>query len=116
MMRQENIRQQLKKQKLLFDGAFGTYYAQVYDTKELPELANTLYPERVKKIHEEYMDAGAQIIRTNTFATNTISLDMPWEKVQENIKDKVQTMTGAAVTKVNVTIADINIEPEEEKE
>ena len=35
------------------------------------------------------------------------------EKVQENIKDKVQTMTGAAVTKVNVTIADITIEIED---
>lgn len=80
------IKDTLKKQKLLFDGAFGTYYAQVYDTKELPELANTMYPERVRRIHREYMEAGAQIIRTNTFASNTVSLNMPWEAVQENIR------------------------------
>jgi len=39
------------------------------------------------------------------------------EKVQENVKDKIQTMTGTAVTKVNVSIVDIAIaqqEPEEE--
>ncbi|MBQ3816712.1 MAG: Asp23/Gls24 family envelope stress response protein [Clostridia bacterium] len=34
------------------------------------------------------------------------------EKVQKNIKDKIQTMTGTAVTKVNVEISDIEI-PEE---
>ena len=37
------------------------------------------------------------------------------EKVQNNIKDKIQTMTGNAVTQVNVNIADIEIEKEEEK-
>ena len=36
------------------------------------------------------------------------------EKVQSNIKDKIQTMTGNAVTQVNVNIADIEIEKEEE--
>lgn len=34
------------------------------------------------------------------------------EKVQQNIKDKIQTMTGNAVTLVNVNIADIEIETE----
>lgn len=37
------------------------------------------------------------------------------EEVQANVKDKIQTMTGSAVTKVNVIIADIEFdEPEEE--
>ncbi len=35
------------------------------------------------------------------------------EKVQENVKDKIQTMTGSAVTKVNVTVADIEFEKAE---
>lgn len=35
------------------------------------------------------------------------------EKVQFNIKDKIQTMTGNAVTQVNVHIADIEIEEAE---
>lgn len=38
------------------------------------------------------------------------------EKVQQNVKDKIQTMTGTAVTKVNVNIADIEIPKEEEAE
>ena len=36
------------------------------------------------------------------------------EKVQRNIKDKIQTMTGNAVTQVNVNIADIDITEEEQ--
>ena len=38
------------------------------------------------------------------------------EKVQHNIKDKIQTMTGTAVTQVNVTVADIKIEEEATEE
>ena len=34
------------------------------------------------------------------------------EAVQANVKDKIQTMTGTAVTKVNVSIADIYFEDE----
>ena len=34
------------------------------------------------------------------------------EKVQQNIKDKIQTMTGNAVTQVNVNVADIEINTE----
>lgn len=80
------IQELLKKQKLLFDGAFGTYYAQIYDTKELPELANIRYPERVKRIHEEYIEAGSKIIRSNTFACNTVSLDSSWAEVEKHIR------------------------------
>lgn len=32
------------------------------------------------------------------------------EKVQVNVKDKIQTMTGTAVTKVNVNVADVDFE------
>ena len=38
------------------------------------------------------------------------------EKVQQNVKDKIQTMTGTAVTQINVTVADIKIPAEEETE
>lgn len=37
------------------------------------------------------------------------------EKVQENVKEKIQTMTGTAVTQVNVSVSDVELEePEEE--
>lgn len=39
------------------------------------------------------------------------------EKVQSEVKEKIQTMTGTAITKVNVTVADITFpQAEEEKE
>ena len=37
------------------------------------------------------------------------------EKVQQNIKDKVQTMAGTAVTQVNVIVADVKFDPESEE-
>ena len=38
------------------------------------------------------------------------------EKVQENVKEKIQTMTGTAVTQVNVNVADVQLEEETEEE
>lgn len=102
-----DIHTKLKTQKLLFDGAFGTYYAQVYDTKQLPELANDLYPERVLEIHKAYIEAGAQIIRTNTFASNTVSLDLPWKAVQENIRQGYRLACEAASRQDAYVAADI---------
>ena len=61
----EQIRERIQQKKILFDGAFGTYYGGKYDTKQLPELANLEAPERVREIHTEYLEAGAQILRTN---------------------------------------------------
>lgn len=90
------IQEHLKKEKLLFDGAFGTYYARLYDTEELPEFANTEYPERVSRIHREYIEAGAQILRTNTFASNTVSLNMPLEAVSDNLRAGFRLAKNAA--------------------
>ena len=72
----EQIRERIQQKKLLFDGAFGTYYGGKYDTKQLPELANLEAPERVREIHTEYLEAGAQILRTNTFAANSFAFDL----------------------------------------
>jgi len=60
---------------LLMDGAMGTYYQQLQEHKEeIAELANVSEPEVVLKIHREYLGAGADIIRTNTFAVNSVVL------------------------------------------
>lgn len=37
------------------------------------------------------------------------------EKVQANVKDKIQTMTGTAVTKIDVIVADVKFEETEEE-
>ena len=58
---------------------------------------------------------GAIKININITVAKGINIKTVAEKVQETIKDKIQTMTGSAVTKVNVNIADIAVETEEEQ-
>lgn len=81
-----NIREYLKKSKLVADGSFGTYYSQKYKTVDIPEYANITASQRISEIHTEYINSGAKLIRTNTFASNTYSLDCSIEEVKENIK------------------------------
>ena len=67
------IREHLKKEPLVFDGGMGTYYAQKTHTRgKGVELANIETPIVVEEIHTEYLRAGAQAIKTNTFAANRI--------------------------------------------
>lgn len=86
MQGKEMIKEVLQNRKLICDGAFGTYYAMKFDTRELPELANILHQERVRQIHDEYIRAGAEIIRTNTYACNTSMLSKELEEVKEYIR------------------------------
>ena len=86
----EQIRERIQQKKLLFDGSFGTYYGGKYDTKQLPELANLEAPERVREIHTEYLEAGAQILRTNTFAANSFCMDMSKEQIEETLRSGVR--------------------------
>lgn len=81
-----NIREYIKKSKLIADGSFGTYYSQKYKTVDIPEYANITASQRISEIHTEYINSGAKLIRTNTFASNTYSLDCSIEQVKENIK------------------------------
>lgn len=90
-----NIREYLKKSKLIADGSFGTYYSQKYKTVDIPEYANITAPQRISEIHTEYINSGAKLIRTNTFASNTYSLDCSIEQVKENIKAAYKIAKGA---------------------
>ena len=67
------IEEYLKENRIITDGAFGTYFQKKFQWDEmLVERANTEAPQLVKQIHLEYIAAGAKLIRTNTFATNTM--------------------------------------------
>jgi homocysteine S-methyltransferase len=82
------IKDYLKNNILITDGAMGTYYAEITkDNTSLCEFANINNPEIIKKIHQDYIDAGAKLIRTNTFSANSISLDIPREKVKKVIEN-----------------------------
>ena len=71
----EEIKKQLNKRPLLLDGAMGTML-QTYGLKsgECPEEWNISHPQVITKIHQEYINAGADIILTNTFGGSKIKL------------------------------------------
>lgn len=56
---------------------------------------------------------GALSINVYICVKKDVLVNIVAEKVQENVKDKVQTMTGNAVTQVNVIVADVEFDPEE---
>ena len=61
---------------LIFDGGMGTML-QAHGMKggELPESYNITSPEVIAKIHKAYIDAGAQVLTTNTFGANCYKLN-----------------------------------------
>ena len=60
-----DVRAHLARKPLLFDGGMGTYYKAKPGTE--CEQGNLLDPEGVRKVHREYLEAGAEAIKTNTF-------------------------------------------------
>ena len=63
-----DIREILKKEILLFDGAMGTFYSSLPGRAESRcELANIDHPEDIRSIHRAYLEAGSRAVRTNTF-------------------------------------------------
>ena len=69
------FREALAAGPLLFDGAMGSllYERGVFLTRSFDEL-NLSQPEIVAQVHRDYLDAGADIIETNTFGANRIAL------------------------------------------
>ncbi len=98
-----DIREVLKGKNLIFDGAFGTYYAHKTGLGALPELANISDSQTVKEIHKEYIQAGADIIRTNTFASNRKSLECTKEEQKSNLV-KACELAKAAVEETGKTV------------
>lgn len=60
---------------LLFDGAMGTTLNNYPDRDwEAPEEVTLRHPDRLSQVHSAYVDAGADVITTNTFGGNLIRL------------------------------------------
>ncbi|MBV6421721.1 MAG: Homocysteine S-methyltransferase [Ignavibacteriaceae bacterium] len=71
----QNINQRNKP--LLLDGAMGSYLQQKgYETDDVLWTAklNLIQSDAIRNIHKDYIDAGADIITTNTFRTNPTAL------------------------------------------
>lgn len=72
---------ELKKRVLVLDGATGTAIQKYNLTDEdfqgkkgCNEILNITRPDVIKEIHTKYIEAGADIIETNSFNCNRISL------------------------------------------
>ena len=62
-----------KKEIIVLDGATGSEIARlggVMNSAAWCAVANKTHPEVVRRVHEEYIRAGADVITTNTFTTN----------------------------------------------
>ena len=106
-----DIREFLSRRPLLFDGGMGTYY------KAAPgiecERANQTDPAGVQAVHREYLEAGADAIKTNTFGLPRMAAaHMPgWEALAEagwKLAEAAAAPTGAFV------FADLGPAPETE--
>ncbi|MBX6358687.1 MAG: bifunctional homocysteine S-methyltransferase/methylenetetrahydrofolate reductase [Acidobacterium ailaaui] len=77
---------------VLFDGAMGTmlYSRGVFINRCYDEL-NLSQPELVRSIHDEYLQAGAEIIETNTFGANRFRL------ARYGLQDQVTAINQAGV-------------------
>ena len=91
------IKKYLKDNILITDGAMGTYYSHISGSETtVSELANTDRPELIKSIHQEYIKAGAKLIRTNTFSANTFTLGKSRKEIQELINAGYEIAKSAA--------------------
>jgi len=60
---------------LFFDGGTGTVLQSMgLKPGETPESWNVLYPDRILSLHKRYIDAGADIIKSNTFGASPIKM------------------------------------------
>ena len=89
MTQKKDIREELKRRVLVLDGAMGTMIQKYklteadFRTPEFAELTNELFgnndllsiarPDIIKTIHSQFLDAGSDIIETNTFNATSIS-------------------------------------------
>lgn len=84
-----DIRAELSKRILILDGAMGTML-QRKGLQGNSESFNLTNPETIGEIHNEYIEAGADIITANSFSANSIS------QSEYNLSEKAGQMAEAA--------------------
>lgn len=82
----------LRDRVLVLDGAMGTMLQQRGMLPgQCPELYGIQHPAVLEDIHQQYVDAGADIIETNTFGGNSFKL------AEYGLENKVEEINGDAV-------------------
>jgi methionine synthase / methylenetetrahydrofolate reductase(NADPH) len=88
----QNFLESLKQSPVLCDGAMGTllYAKGIFINRCYDEL-NLSQPELIRDIHHDYLQAGAEIIETNTFGANSFRL------ARHSMVDRVRDINVAGV-------------------
>lgn len=82
----------LRSSLLVADGAIGTMlYARGVPMDICFDEINQSRPDLIQQIHEEYVDAGARLIETNTFGANALSLS------KYNLEDQAESLNARGV-------------------
>ena len=96
----------LGKKTLFFDGAMGTMLqAAGLKPGELPELWNFTHADEVEKIHAAYLNAGADIIKTNTFGANRLKFAGTDIKTADVVTQAVKIAKKACANKPGSFVA-----------
>lgn len=104
----------IKNRPLILDGAMGSLLQQKgFKSSSLSWMTrvNSHSPETIISIHKDYINAGADIITTNTFRTNPIALG---EIVNSNTEvERAVILAKSAVNDKNILIAGSNAPAED---
>lgn len=90
------IREELGKRLLFFDGGMGTLLqAKGLKPGELPETWNVNHAKEVVGIHQAYIEAGSDIILTNTFGANALKFHDGSHPLEEIVHAAVKNVREA---------------------
>jgi 5-methyltetrahydrofolate--homocysteine methyltransferase len=99
----DKLRSVLERSRVvLADGAMGTMLFEAgLDSGDSPQAWNVTHPERVKAVHRAYLDAGSQLILSNTFGGNRFRL------ARHGLQSRVAELNraGAALLRAEVDSA-----------
>ena len=87
------IKEAIKKKRLYFDGATGSYLSSLGYTSA-PEDVCLTNPEVILGMHKEYIKAGADIIKTNTFGVNPIKYKDYLERIFSAVEIAKKAVEG----------------------
>lgn len=99
-MNRKQFKERLGKGPLLMDGAFGTVlHGRGIPIDQSFDAVNLTQPALVAEIHRTYIDAGSDLIETNTFGANRFKL------AEHGLQNKVAEINQAAVAVARRVIA-----------
>ncbi|MBM6751860.1 homocysteine S-methyltransferase family protein [Mediterraneibacter glycyrrhizinilyticus] len=91
------IKDRLGKELLFFDGGMGTLLQERgLGPGELPETWNLIHPDVIRDIHRSYIEAGSDIVLTNTFGANALKFHDDGCSLEEIVKKGVENVKRAA--------------------